>query len=151
MSKTITLTEASLAALIQSAVQTALAAQLGQRKEAAVKAAKDGRSERSIKNEVLAVKAFKKAGYKDSEIVTPYMGKETGKQVTIMTYNRWLAEGRKVKAGEHSTKVKNLRLFHISQTEAISPEEKAEAQAKMAEAIAAYQAKKAKPSTQPTA
>lgn len=118
--KTITLTSDALKALLAEAVSAALS----QVKETKIQAAKDGKSERSIKNEMLTVKAFKKAGYGD---VKPHED--------VKTYNRWLAEGRKVKTGEKSVKVKNLRMFHKSQTEVISSEEKAEALAKMQEAI----------------
>ena len=55
-------------------------------------------------------KAFKKAGYAS---VTP--------RVDVMTYNRWLAEGRKVKAWEKSIKINQFRLFHKLQTEPFNP------------------------------
>lgn len=122
----ITLSSEQLQALIAQAVQAALGSPV-----AASKSGVDGKTDRSLKNEIATVRAFKKAGYKD---VQP--------RVNVMTYNRWIANGRKVKKGEQSIKVKNLRLFHVSQTETITAEEKAAEMAKMEDAIAAYQAKK---------
>lgn len=124
MSKPLTLTPEALQQLIAQAVASALATQTAERKDAAVAAAKAGKSERSVQNEIAAVRAFKKAGYGD---VKP--------REDVKTYSRWLADGRKVKPGEKAIKVKNLRLFHIKQTEAISAEEKADAVASMQEAI----------------
>lgn len=134
----IKLTQETLNAMIAQAVAAAMAGV----KEAKVTAAKEGKSERSIKNEILCVKAFKKAGFAEKDII-PHK--------TVMTYNRWLAEGRKVKVGEHAVKVKNLRLFHISQTEAISPEEKADALARMQEAIRNHNDAKKASEEQPSA
>ncbi len=73
------------------------------------------------------VVAFTKAGYKD---IQP--------RVNVLTYGKaadgdkpatgWLAQGRKVKAGEKSVHVKapgmrgkGIPLFHVSQTEEIGP------------------------------
>jgi len=91
--------------------------------------AANGRSERSLQNEILVVKAFKKQGF---GLVKPH--------VDVKTYNKWLAEGLKVKEGEHSSKVKNLRLFHRSQCRPISAEERAELQVKNDEAMARHKA-----------
>lgn len=124
MSKSLTISPEDLQKLIASAVATALAAQVAEHKDAKVAAAKAGKSERSVQNEIAAVKAFKKAGFGD---VKP--------REDVKTYNRWLADGRKVKPGEKAIKVKNLRLFHITQTEAVTPEEKASAVETMQEAI----------------
>jgi hypothetical protein len=63
--------------------------------------------------DALAIKAFRKAGYGE---IKP--------RIDTKTYSLWLAEGFKVKPGEHATKVKQLRLFHRSQVEMISAEEK---------------------------
>jgi hypothetical protein len=76
---------------------------------------KSSKSDTAQKNDWLAQKAFAKAGYKDAQ-----------PRVNIKTYNLWLAEGRKVKEGEHAVRVKQLRLFHISQTEPASAEAVAE-------------------------
>jgi hypothetical protein len=69
----------------------------------------------------LCIRAFTKAGYKP-ETVRP--------RETVKTYNLWLKEGRRVKEGEKSIRVKNLRLFHLDQTEAMT---KAETKAALAE------------------
>jgi hypothetical protein len=69
--------------------------------------------------------------------------------VSIKTYNLWLAEGREVKEGEHAVKVKNSRLFHISQTEPASAEVVASNKAKI-DAAAARKAKVV-PINQPSA
>ena len=127
----ITISPETLAKMINQAVQAALGEAKLDRKDAAIAAAKDSKSERSIKNEILAARAFKKAGFGE---VKPHED--------VKTYNRWIAEGRKVKPGEHAVKVKNLRLFHRSQTVEISGEEKASEVAKMQEAIRNYNNKK---------
>jgi len=69
---------------------------------------------KSADMEGLTVKAFKRAGYGE---VTP--------RVDTKTYNLWVEAGRRVKPGEHAIKVKQLRLFHVSQTEEISKQEQA--------------------------
>jgi N-terminal domain of anti-restriction factor ArdC len=120
MTNSINITPETLQKMIAAAVAEALQS----KKDEAIASAKEGKSERSIKNEIQTVKAFQKAGFKD---VKPHE--------TVMTYNRWLAAGRKVKKGEQSIKVKNLRLFHIDQTEVISPDEKAAELAKMQDII----------------
>lgn len=52
--------------------------------------------------------AFKKAGYGD---VTP--------REDVLTYGKFLEKGLRVKAGQKAVKVGTLRLFHISQCEAV--------------------------------
>lgn len=85
----------------------------------------DAKTDRSLKAAAATIRAFKKAGYGD---VTP--------RVDVMTYNRWLAAGRKVIPGQKSIKVGTLRLFHISQTEPVEAQTKAE---KVQEVAAAQQ------------
>jgi hypothetical protein len=118
----VTLTPEALQAVIAQAVAEATA-KLREEMQIAKPAA--GKSDQSAKNAWAAQKAFVKAGYKD---VRP--------NETIKTYNRWLAEGRKVKEGEHAVKVKNLRLFHVSQTELASAEAVAANKAKIDGAVA---------------
>jgi hypothetical protein len=83
-------------------------------------------------------------------------------RVDVLTYGKWIAAGRKVKEGEKSVKVKNLRLFHVSQTEAITEKEKQDILAAKAPRTAdrlppvspvtpISAAKKAKPAPQPSA
>jgi hypothetical protein len=69
----------------------------------------------------LCVKAFKRSGFQD---VQP--------RVNILTYGKWVEKGFRVKPGEQSIKVRNLRLFHASQVEPISKKEQAEYLAKRA-------------------
>jgi hypothetical protein len=83
---------------------------------AANKAAKD-----KIDYDSLAIKAFRKAGFGE---VKP--------RTDVLTYNKWLEAGFRVKPGEHAIKVRQLRLFHRSQVEAITAAEKKEATAKLA-------------------
>jgi len=66
--------------------------------------------------ERLTIKAFARAGYKG---VTP--------RADVKTYNLWLQEGRRVKEGEKSVRVKSLRLFHRDQTEEMTAAEKKQA------------------------
>ena len=59
------------------------------------------------------VRAFKKAGY---GVVIP--------RINVKTFRRWVEEdGRRPVEGSKSLKVKNLRLFHISQTRSLEAEE----------------------------
>ena len=60
----------------------------------------DGKTEASLKIDILVCKAFKRAGFGD---VTP--------RQDVMTYNKWLASGHKVKPGERATKVRQFRLI----------------------------------------
>lgn len=82
----------------------------------------DGRTEASLKLDILVVKAFKRAGYGE---VTP--------RQDVMTYNKWLASGWKVKSGEKAVKCRQFRLFHKSQVEfvGIPPKEAAPSEAEV--------------------
>jgi hypothetical protein len=73
--------------------------------------------DRTADMDALCIKAFKRAGFK-AEDIKP--------RENVLTYNRWLQENRRVKQGEKSVPVKGLRLFHISQTDAITEAEKQE-------------------------
>lgn len=59
------------------------------------------------KNNALVVEAFTKAGYAD---VQP--------RVNVLTYDKWLEKGRRVRKGEKSIRVGNFALFHLDQTDA---------------------------------
>jgi hypothetical protein len=59
-------------------------------------------------NDAECVKIFTAKGYSD---VQP--------RVNVMTYNKWIEAGRKVKKGEKSIKVGGFSLFHKNQTEEI--------------------------------
>jgi hypothetical protein len=58
------------------------------------------------------IRSFKRAGFAD---VQP--------RANVKTFNKWLDEGRRPKEGEKSIKVKQFRLFHISQTRPLTKEE----------------------------
>jgi hypothetical protein len=60
--------------------------------------------------EALTIRAFKRAGF--GEVVP---------RVDVMTYNKWLEAGFKVKTGEKAVKVKQFRLFHKTQVEPVEP------------------------------
>jgi hypothetical protein len=79
------------------------------------------------------LKAFKKQGFK-AETIVPHE--------TVRTYNLWIEAGRKVRQGETSVKVRNLRLFHVTQTDALNPVEAKAALAALAEKRAAKTADK---------
>jgi len=52
---------------------------------------------------------FKAKGYTD---VQP--------RINVMTYNKWIENGRRVKKGEKATICGSFALFHVEQTEAIT-------------------------------
>jgi hypothetical protein len=83
--------------------------------------AQKAKADTSTEMEKLAVKAFRRAGFGE---VLP--------RVDTKTYGLWVADGFKVKEGEKSIKVKQLRLFHRSQVEPITKAEQAEYLAKRA-------------------
>lgn len=77
------------------------------------------RVERSTDMDSFCIRAFKRAGI---ENVRP--------REDVLTYGKWVEQGFKVKQGEKSVRVKNLRLFHRSQVEPITKAEQAEYLAK---------------------
>jgi hypothetical protein len=79
---------------------------------------------RSDEMETATVKAFRRAGYKPEDIKP---------RENIKTYNLWIAEGRRVRQGESSIRVRTLRLFHIDQTSAMNEVEKKAAVEALAE------------------
>jgi hypothetical protein len=62
------------------------------------------------KNDAACVETFTAAGYKD---VRP--------RETVLTYDKWVLQGRLVKKGEKSLRVGPFNLFHIDQTSVITP------------------------------
>jgi hypothetical protein len=134
-----TFTPEALKAVLDQAVAEAVAAALGNAAaNGSVPRATilDGRTEASLKLDILVVKAFKRAGYGE---VTP--------RQDVMTYNKWLSQGFRVKPGEKATKVKQFRLFHKSQVEFIGEPSKAVMQAEADAAKAATPAKASNPPT----
>jgi hypothetical protein len=93
---------------------------VGKRPDTAARNAVPKADREKVDYDALCIKTFRKAGYGE---VKP--------RIDTKTYNLWLADGFSVKTGEHAVKVKNLRLFHRSQVEAISAKEQAEALAKL--------------------
>lgn len=90
------------------------------------------KTDQSAQNEWLAKKAFAKRGFTD---VRPNQN--------VFTYNRWLQQGYRVKAGEHAVKCGVLRLFHVTQVEAMNAKDKAEALAALKAKTTAREAKAA--------
>jgi len=125
MTRPVTFSPEALAAIV-NAVQQALDAKKSGKTVTGVTPL-NAKSERSIKNEIAVVRAFKKAGFGD---VKPH--------IDVKTFNRWMADGMRPIEGSKSLKVKNLRLFHVKQVRALTAEEKQEAQAKSDAAIAEY-------------
>jgi hypothetical protein len=76
------------------------------------KPAANGKSEQSTKNDLAAIRAFKKAGY---GVLVPHKD--------IMTFNRWVEVGMRPSEGSHSIKVQNLRLFCRQQCSPLSKDE----------------------------
>ncbi len=77
----------------------------GHKKPKKAKASPELKAERMAANDAECVRVFTEAGYKD---VQP--------RVNVLTYNKWLAVGRKVKEGEQGYSVAKFKLFHIEQT-----------------------------------
>lgn len=63
-----------------------------------------------LRNNELVMEAFTKAGFTD---VQP--------RINVLTYDKWVEQGRRVRKGEKSTRVGNFNLFHVSQTDADAP------------------------------
>lgn len=124
----ITVSKADLAKLIAQAVAAALSNATGEAKVAA-NTIVDSKTERQLKTDVAVCRAFKKAGYGE---VKP--------REDVMTYNRWMANGYKVKTGEKSVKVKQFRLFHKSQVEFVGQPDKADLQKQADAANASHKA-----------
>ena len=121
MTKEVTFTPEALQQVIAQAVAEALKAR--DAKPVPANKLVDGKTEASLKMDILVVKAFRRAGFGD---VTP--------RQDVMTYNKWLASGHKVKPGERATRVKQFRLFHKTQVEfvGIPPKEAAPSEAEVA-------------------
>ena len=111
-----TLDAEALQKMIADSVAAALAANAETRK---AKGSKGGRPKLSdeekaknrAKTDAEAVKNFKAEGYKD---VQP--------RINVMTYLKWVENGRRVKKGQKAIKCGSFPLFHVDQTEPIKPE-----------------------------
>lgn len=131
MNNAVTFNLADLQKLVAEGVAQALAAKGKGGSKVKTAATLDGKSERSIKNEIQCVKAFKKAGFGN---VTPH--------VDVMSFNRWAAKGFRPIEGTKSVKVLNLRLFHVSQVRELTLDEKQKLAKQNSEAVARFDAAK---------
>lgn len=109
----VSMTKEDLAALVAGAIATALEAKKSTKK---AKSEKPGRKPLTDeqkqanrdKTDTATVANFTAKGYED---VQP--------RVNVMTYNKWIESGRRVKKGEKATICGSFALFHVKQTEAI--------------------------------
>ena len=143
MAKTVTVDAATLAAMIAEGVAAALKEAKLDRRDAAKAAAPD----KYARIDVAIAKAFDKKGYKNIVLFDRTKKLVQQPDVTVLTYNKWIELGRKVKPGETAVKFKQFRLFHKDQTEIMTVEQRKAEFTKMQEAIARYEAKKAGKST----
>jgi hypothetical protein len=134
---TFDLNDPTLKAIMAEAVATALAGQraeflqaMADQQQATKPAAMNGKSERSIANEIAVTKAFKKAGFGN---VVPHKD--------VMTFNRWMAQGFRPVEGSKSLKIRNLRLFHKSQVRKLTADELKASKDQSEAAIARHTAK----------
>ena len=95
--------------------------------------------------EIKIINAFTKAGFKDVVLFDRTRLLVEQPTVTVLTYDRWLELGRKVRPGEHAVKVKGyfLRLFHKTQTEIMATVERKEAFKRLQEKAARREARAA--------
>jgi hypothetical protein len=116
MTETVTVSKEDVASIVAQAVAAALEAQKASKK-AKGRGEKPGRkpltdeqkAANRQKTDVATVTNFTAKGYKD---VQP--------RVNVMTYNKWIENGRRVKKGEKATVCGSFALFHKEQTEAIA-------------------------------
>lgn len=107
----VSVTATELAAMIAQAVAAALPAKkakaAGEKKERKP-LTDEQKAERRAKVDEQTVANFKAKGYKD---VQP--------RVNVMTYDKWIESGRRVRKGEKSVKCGSWPLFHLDQTDPI--------------------------------
>jgi hypothetical protein len=110
--QTVTVSPADLAAMIAQAVAAAMPAKkakaTGEKKERKP-LTEEQKAERRAKVDELTLVAFKEKGYKD---VQP--------RINVMTYDKWIENGRRVRKGEKSVKCGSWPLFHLDQTDEIA-------------------------------
>jgi hypothetical protein len=101
-----------------------------------------GKAKDDIRTKI--VKAFERAGYKNVVLFDPSKPLSAQPDVTCLTWNKWMLDlGRMVRKGERSIKITGypVRLFHVSQTEVATPEQRKAAFQKRQEAAAKREAK----------
>lgn len=112
MNETVSVTKDDLAAMLAQAVAAALAAKPKKakgEKTARKPLTEEQKAERRAKVDEATLVAFKAKGYKD---VQP--------RVNVMTYDKWIENGRRVRKGEKSVKCGSWPLFHLDQTDPIA-------------------------------
>ena len=135
----------ALQAMMAKVAAEAAAAALAGLKETKAEARKEAidpakKAEAQIKKDAGVASAFVKRGFKDVILFDRTKPLASQPDVTVLTYNKWFELGRKVKAGEKAVMYKQFRLFHKSQTEVASVEERKAQFQKMQEAIARHNA-----------
>jgi hypothetical protein len=136
---TFDLNDPAFQAILKEAVAAQMAAQMAEAQATAQAKAKDG-----INAKIIA--AFKKAGFKDVVLFDPSKPLSAQPEVTCLTWNKWVIDmGRMVRKGEKSIKVPGypVRLFHRSQTDVATPEQRKAAFQKRQEAAAKREAQAA--------
>ena len=113
---TVQMSKEELVALIAAAVAAATPAKKakgakGDKPARKLKTEEEKQTSRD-KTDQATLANFKAKGYHD---VQP--------RINIMTYNKWIEHGRRVKKGEKSTICGSFALFHVAQTEAITAPE----------------------------
>lgn len=112
MTETVSVTKDDLAAMIASAVAAAVAAKPKKakgEKTARKPLTEAQKAERRSKVDEATLVAFTAKGYKD---VQP--------RINVMTYDKWIENGRRVRKGEKSVKCGSWPLFHLDQTDPIA-------------------------------
>lgn len=105
--------------VLQKIIAEAVAARM-----AAEKAAEKSVDTNKIDSKI--VKAFEAKGFKDVVLYDRTKTLAQQPDVTVLTFQKWMELGRKVKEGEHSLKLRgyHVRLFHKSQTRIATIEER---------------------------
>lgn len=114
MSDNVSVTKDELAGLIAQAVAAAVAANKPAKKAKGEKKERqplteEQKAERRAKVDAQTVEAFTAKGYKD---VQP--------RINVMTYDKWIENGRRVRKGEKSVKCGSWPLFHLDQTDPLA-------------------------------
>lgn len=110
----LSLTPEELQDMISKSVAAALAAQPASTKQRGKKTGRhpltdEQKAVNRAKIDAQTIANFKAAGYDD---VQP--------RVNVMTYNKWVEAGRRVKKGAKAIKCGNFPLFHLDQTEPLT-------------------------------
>lgn len=113
MNDTVSVTPEALAAMIAQAVAAALPQKgvkkaKGDKKPGRKPLTDEQKAANRAKTDLAAVTNFTAKGYKD---VQP--------RINVMTYNKWIENGRRVKKGEKATICGSFALFHKDQCEPI--------------------------------